>query len=158
MLCAADLRSQLLESQNRARLEVSAARCEAQDLSSQLQESQRQLGNLQQQLADSAGQQEALRGSVKQLAAAAEPGLSAKVQSEARWVNNAWQQRPSRRVCCKNNNHKKHVFTSSNCGLTLCYESASSHAVLLVGELHPFARVQMYAAGAAVRTAAAAAV
>jgi hypothetical protein len=86
VLCAADLRAQLLESQNKARLEVSAARCEAQDLSAQLQESQRQLGLLQQQLADSAGQQEVLRGSVQQLAAAAEPGLSAKVQSEARWV------------------------------------------------------------------------
>ncbi|WIA21513.1 hypothetical protein OEZ85_000716 [Tetradesmus obliquus] len=81
---AADLRAQLLEGQNKARLEVSAARCEAQELSAQLQDSQRQLGLLQQQLADATGQQEALRGSVQQLAAAAEPGLSAKVQSEAR--------------------------------------------------------------------------
>jgi hypothetical protein len=80
----ADLCSQLLESQNKARLEVTAARCAAQDLSSQLQESQRQLGALQQQLADSAGQQAALRGSVQQLAAAAEPELAAKVQKEAR--------------------------------------------------------------------------
>jgi hypothetical protein len=80
----ADLRSQLLESQNKARLEVTAARCEAQDLSAQLQESQRQLGALQQQLSDSAGQQAALRGSVQQLAADAEPELAAKVQKEAR--------------------------------------------------------------------------
>lgn len=81
-LMPAEVQVQLLEGHNKARLEVTAARSEAQQLALQLQETQQQLASLQQQLADALGQQQALKSSYLQLEA--EPGLAAKVQNETR--------------------------------------------------------------------------
>ncbi len=77
---------QLLESQNKARLEVTAARSEASHLQKQLDASQQQVQSLQQQLADAVSVQQAIKSSYLQLEATAEPGITAKIQNEARWA------------------------------------------------------------------------
>eukprot|EP00775_Hariotina_reticulata_P003829 gene3829-4086_t len=80
------LQLQVLEAQNKAQLEVTVARSEADRVQALLDASQQQVLGLQQQLADAPMQQATLRSSFVQLEAAADPGLTTKIQAAARCV------------------------------------------------------------------------
>jgi chromosome segregation ATPase len=84
--CTAGLQLQVVDAQNKAQMEVAAVRAEADRVQALLDASQQQVNRLQQQLADAQVQQATLRSSFVQLEAAADPGLSIKIQAEARWV------------------------------------------------------------------------
>lgn len=80
----AELQAQLLETQEQSRLQAAAARDEAAQARSQLSDALGQVAELQQQLASLQERHAAISSSCRQLEEAAEPGLVAKIHSEAR--------------------------------------------------------------------------
>lgn len=78
---AAELSAQLLHVQNQGRLEITAARNEAEQLQAHLDHNQQLVHRLQQQLSDAMAQQQMLRSSFQQIEAVSDTGRAAKAEA-----------------------------------------------------------------------------